>query len=56
MKNSSHVMKDIGVTNKVGISDVLLFINLKVFAFGVLGDIFNNSLATEKASFRKLIV
>ena len=25
MNISSHIMKDIGVTNKVGISDVLLF-------------------------------
>ena len=39
MKISSHIMKDIGVTNKVGISDVLLFDKFKVLAFGGLGEI-----------------
>ena len=49
-------MKDIGMTNKFGVSDVLLFDKFEILAFGGLGEIFNNSLATEKPSFWQLIV
>ena len=56
MKISSHIMKDILVTNKVGISDVLFSINLNVLAFSGLGELSNSSLATENPSFRQLTV
>ena len=55
MNISSQIMKYIGMTNKFGVSDVCYLINLKFLAFGGLGEIFNNSLATENPSFRKLI-
>ena len=33
MKISSHIMKDIGMTNKFGVSDVLLFDKFEIFSF-----------------------
>ena len=56
MKISSHIMKDILVTNKVGISDVLFSRNLKFLAFSGLGELSNRSLATENLGFRQLTV
>ena len=56
MKISSHIMKDILVTNNVGISDVLFSRNLNVLAFGGLGELSNRSLATENIGFRQLTV
>ena len=33
MNISSHIMKDIGMTNKFGISDVLLFDKFEILSF-----------------------
>ena len=51
MKNSSHVMKDLKVTNKLRISGFSIFEKIKVLNFGGLGRFFNSSLATEKLCF-----
>ena len=37
MKISSHTMKDIGMTKKFGVSDVLLFDKFEIFRFRWLG-------------------
>ena len=44
-------MKDVWVTKKVGIYVVLFSKNLKVLAFGGLGELSNSSLTTENPSF-----
>ena len=57
MKVSGHIMKNIGMNNNLGISDVLFFKKkMKFLAFDGLGEFFNNSLATEKLTFRQLTV
>ena len=54
MKISGYIMKDVWVTNKIGMPGVLFFKKFESLGFGGLGELFNSSLATEKPSFRQL--
>ena len=56
MKILGHIMKDVWVTNKIGIYGVMFFKKFENLAFGGLGELSNSSLATEKPDFQKLTV
>ena len=53
---SGHILKDIWVTNKVGISGALFFKKFEIFSFRWLRRTFQQFISHQKASFRQLTV
>ena len=49
MKVLGHIMKDIGMTNKVGISDVLFFTKFEIFSFQWLRQVFQQLISHQKS-------